>query len=65
MMRRAAVLAAALLGACSFPAGSADSRTTIRLWGLGREGEVVRQLVPDFERRHPELRLLVQQIPWS
>jgi multiple sugar transport system substrate-binding protein len=65
MIRRAGVLAAALLGAWSCSARSGDSRTTIRFWGLGREGEVVRSLVPDFERRHPDIRLLVQQIPWT
>lgn len=38
---------------------------TIELWGLGREGEVARELMPEFERRHPEIRVNVQQIPWS
>ncbi len=32
---------------------------------MGREGEVVQKLMPEFERRHPGLRLRVQQIPWS
>lgn len=63
MIARAAILFAALSCACA--ARTSDGRTTIRFWGLGREGEVVRSLVPDFERRHPELRLLVQQIPWT
>ena len=43
--------------------GDADARTTIRFWGFGREGEVVRELVPAFEARHPEIRVEVQQIP--
>src|SRR5581483_11696817 len=30
-----------------------------------REGEVVRALVPDFERTHPTIRVEVQQIPWT
>ena len=51
-----------LLAAC---AGGADGRTEIRFWGLGREGEVARELVPEFERRHPDLRVTVQQIPWT
>ncbi|MGH7803737.1 MAG: extracellular solute-binding protein, partial [Candidatus Binatia bacterium] len=42
-----------------------DSGTTIELWALGREGEVVREMVPAFERDHPGLRVRVQQIPWS
>jgi multiple sugar transport system substrate-binding protein len=32
---------------------------------MGREGEVVQQLLPEFERRHPDIRVRVQQIPWS
>src|SRR6185295_5110565 len=43
----------------------AGGRTTVRFWGLGREGEVVRELVPGFEKRHPEIRIEVQQIPFT
>jgi multiple sugar transport system substrate-binding protein len=32
---------------------------------MGREGEVVRGLVSEFERRNPDLHLIVQQIPWT
>ncbi len=32
---------------------------------MGREGEVVQHLVDGFERRNPEVRVQVQQIPWS
>jgi multiple sugar transport system substrate-binding protein len=32
---------------------------------MGREGEILRELVPDFERAHPGARVRVQQIPWS
>lgn len=46
-------------------AASREDRVTVRLWALGREGEVVRDLVPEFERRNPGVRLLVQQIPWT
>jgi multiple sugar transport system substrate-binding protein len=44
---------------------AADSRVTIRFWAMGREGEVVTELVRDFEREHPDIRVDVQQIPWS
>jgi multiple sugar transport system substrate-binding protein len=37
----------------------------VQLWALGREGEVVQALVPEFERTHPGVRVRVQQIPWS
>jgi multiple sugar transport system substrate-binding protein len=32
---------------------------------MGREGEVVAQLLPDFQRAHPDVRVDVQQLPWS
>ena len=32
---------------------------------MGREGEVVAELVPEFERTHPGVRVEVQQLPWS
>ncbi len=38
---------------------------TIRFWGIGNEGEIVRALIPEFERTHPDIRVLVQQIPWT
>ena len=42
----------------------APSVPTIEFWGLGREGEVVAQLVPQFTRE-TGIRVDVQQIPWS
>jgi multiple sugar transport system substrate-binding protein len=66
MARLGAQLAAAaallLAVAC---ADAREDRVTVRLWGLGREGEVVRDLVPEFERRNPGVHLVVQQIPWT
>jgi multiple sugar transport system substrate-binding protein len=32
---------------------------------MGREGEVVAELVPEFERSHPGIRVKVQQVPWT
>ena len=32
---------------------------------MGREGEVLSELVPEFERANPGVRVRVQQIPWS
>ena len=37
----------------------------MRFWAFGREGEVVRELVPAFERSHPGLSVDVQQVPWT
>jgi multiple sugar transport system substrate-binding protein len=42
-----------------------DGEARVELWAMGREGEVVQALVPGFERSHPDLRVHVQQIPWS
>jgi multiple sugar transport system substrate-binding protein len=32
---------------------------------MGREGELVSQLIPDFERANPGIKVRVQQIPWT
>ncbi|HUF07903.1 MAG TPA: sugar ABC transporter substrate-binding protein [Rhodothermales bacterium] len=45
--------------------GAASEETVvIDFWGLGVEGETVKQLVPEFERENPGIRVRVQQIPW-
>jgi multiple sugar transport system substrate-binding protein len=62
-------LAIAALGTAALLAlgcgSGAQGGTTVELWALGREGEVVAELVPQFEREHPGIRVRVQQIPWS
>lgn len=59
-------LAAGLLMAAATASGCGGGRgEAVRLWAFGREGEVVRELVPELERRHPGLRVEVQQIPWT
>jgi multiple sugar transport system substrate-binding protein len=58
-----ALFVALLVAGCS---GSSEPATeSIRLWAMGREGEVVAQLIPDFEREHPGVHVRVQQIPWT
>jgi multiple sugar transport system substrate-binding protein len=56
-------LGVVLTGGCT-PGGDRDV-TTLRFWGMGREGEVVGELARDFERENPGIRVVVQQIPWS
>ncbi|MGQ0641125.1 MAG: sugar ABC transporter substrate-binding protein [Gemmatimonadaceae bacterium] len=51
------------LGACRDHDSSAAG-VTLRFWGMGREGEVVGELVKEFERQNPTIRVRVQQIPW-
>lgn len=60
---RALLLAGTLLLAgCG---GDRPAGTTLRFWAMGREGEVVQELVRDFERENPGVRVVVQQIPWG
>lgn len=44
---------------------SGDQREPLRFWALGAEGERVGALVRDFERANPEIRVRVQQLPFS
>jgi multiple sugar transport system substrate-binding protein len=50
---------ALILSACAHDSGT----TTLKFWTIGREGEVVAQLLPEFERAHPGVRIEIQQIP--
>ncbi|HEV2064011.1 MAG TPA: sugar ABC transporter substrate-binding protein [Thermoanaerobaculia bacterium] len=58
-------LGAALLAVACSRGGTSDRVHTVHFWGLGREGEVVKELVPEFERENPGIRVVVQQIPWT
>jgi multiple sugar transport system substrate-binding protein len=61
--RRAAALLL-LIGAAGCRQGASDA-IELRFWAMGREGEVVRELLPGFEQQHPGVRVRVQQVPWS
>ena len=50
-----------VLTACS---GAHQPTNTITFWAMGHEGEVVGQLMPEFERR-TGIHVRVQQVPWS
>ena len=58
---RLALMLGALTGCHSDP----GAVVTVEFWAMGQEGEQVQVLLPEFERRHPEIRVRVQQIPWS
>lgn len=62
--RRTGILAAlaafALLLAGCAPNGD---QKTLEFWTIGREGEAVARLLPEFQREHPGIRVHVQQIP--
>ncbi|MDQ3697336.1 MAG: sugar ABC transporter substrate-binding protein [Gemmatimonadota bacterium] len=63
MTFRGAFLALVTAAACSDSRGS--DTVTLRFWGMGREGEVVQELIPAFERENPGVHVEVQQIPWT
>jgi multiple sugar transport system substrate-binding protein len=64
--RRAALFAVLAVVACSSCSSNKQSEPTIiRFWAMGREGEVVQELVRDFERERPGVRVHVQQMPWT
>ena len=44
--------------------GRGDDRT-VRFWAMGREGEVAQQLLAEFIRENPDIRVHVEQLPWS
>ncbi|HEX2120346.1 MAG TPA: extracellular solute-binding protein, partial [Thermoanaerobaculia bacterium] len=56
------LLLAIAFASCTTPD---DAKERLEFWGLGREGEVVAEMIPEFERRNPGIRVIVQQIPWS
>ena len=42
-----------------------DPRGPLDFWAMGREAEVVSELLPAFHARHPDIRVRVQQLPWT
>ena len=66
MLRRRVVLRAA--GSASTLALASCIRSadrSLRFWAMGREGEVVGELLAEFEREHPRLTVRVEQLPWT
>ena len=60
LLRAAAGACSLALAACARPGDRA-----LRFWAMGREGEVVGELLADFEREHPGQRVRVEQLPWT
>src|SRR5579859_5374072 len=46
-------------------ASKADDVRTLTFWTIGREGEAVVKLLPQFEREHPDIHVKVQQLPMT
>src|SRR5438270_13857631 len=51
------------IAGCS--ARPSDNREHLEFWALGTEGELVQKLMPEFERRNPNIHVVIQQIPWN
>lgn len=62
VLRLSAVVLFALAGCAR---EQVDGREVVRFWAMGYEGEVVAQLIPEFERRNPGIRVDLQQLPWT
>lgn len=65
--RRTAAVLGLLIPALSGAAcsGAEEDGVELRFWAMGREGEVVQELMPAFEAENPGVRVRVQQIPWT
>ena len=69
MRRRGALtgcLGALALGGTGLLSGCGrrdDPRGPLNFWAMGREAEVVAQLLPPFYARHPDIKVRVQQMP--
>jgi multiple sugar transport system substrate-binding protein len=59
------LVAAGMLAGAGGCKDSAPGITTVKFWAMGREGEVVAELLPEFERTHPGIKVVVQQLPWT
>lgn len=42
-----------------------NGTTVIKFWAMGSEAEYVTSLIPEYEKRHPGIKIDVQQIPWN
>lgn len=63
IFRVSSSILAALVSALLLSCGAEESET-LEFWGLGREGQVVAELMPLFEQESG-IRVNVQQIPWT
>jgi multiple sugar transport system substrate-binding protein len=58
-------IAATLLVAClATGCAKKPAQERVSFWALGREGEIVAQMIPEFEKRSG-IKVDVQQIPWT
>jgi len=63
--RSIGALAAIMLWVLAGCARTETDAQTIRFWAMGSEGEVVAELLSEFERRNPGIHVQLQQLPWK
>lgn len=51
-----------LLNSCS---EKSESTKTIKFWAMGAEAEYLTKLIPEFEKENPDIKIKIQQIPWT
>lgn len=42
-----------------------DQEVTIKFWAMGSEAEQITKIIPEFEKKYPNIKVKVQQIPWT
>lgn len=51
---------------CAVGCGSPQpQQRLVSVWAMGREGEVIAQLLPQFRKLHPDIEVRIQQLPWT
>jgi multiple sugar transport system substrate-binding protein len=51
---------------CAVGCGSpAPQQRLVSVWAMGREGEVIAQLLPQFRKLHPDIEVRIQQLPFT
>src|SRR3989339_430086 len=59
------LLISTLILILSLSCNESGKETVIDFWGLGSEGEFVKQLIPKFEAENPGIKVKVQMVPWT
>jgi multiple sugar transport system substrate-binding protein len=51
---------------CAVGCGSPQpQQRRVSVWAMGREGEVIAQLLPQFRKLHPDIEVRIQQLPFT
>ncbi len=58
-------MVSALLALAGCRGGGPGAPAELTFWGMGREGEVVGELIAAWDAGRPDVTVKVQQIPWS